>query len=206
MSRSPRFLGQPNPTPLFSNLSFPNDATEFVIYAHTLFSKSAEAISLLTEIRGMITVSFSNDEDLPSFGFFTDSKIYIRNSLNNFEKTMVLLFELCNLVNPTLNKLTFEKNHDDPSTFAEACERAEFLSLTRAAHIYESAAAKNLWPDFKNEFEAMREFGELLHMNEEDYLAWTKKPRPELLGKSHISHYESLIKNKASVKSSAPTL
>src|SRR3990167_11078738 len=96
MSRSPRFFSTAdNPFPLFSKFSFPSDAIKFVAYAHDLFLKNELVIALIEETNQKhtnVSISLTSDTSIFSFGFFSYNYISIRNSLNLFEKSMVLLF------------------------------------------------------------------------------------------------------------------
>lgn len=200
MSRSPRFFSSTeNPFPLFLIFSFPSNAIDFVAFAHDLFSKNSLAVALMDELRQnstRLSVSFVEDSTLFSFGFFSGNCIFIRDSLTLFEKSMVLLFELCNVCNKKIVHCVFHpEEFSDTKTYAEACESAEFLSLQRAAQIYKLGFEQNLWPDFSHESAQMRDFGLLLHMNCDEYLKWSQTARPEFNGASHASHYEDHFRN-----------
>jgi hypothetical protein len=140
-----------------------------------------------------------------SFGFFSSSHIYIRHSLNHFEKAMVLLFEICNICNSELIHCVFHpEEFNDVKTYVEASERAEFLSLHKAAQIYQFGFAQNLWPDFSQEFSQMRAFSLLFQMTCDDYLTWAQTPNDALDGATHASHYAEQFRLATAKKSAQP--
>ena len=199
MSRNVRFFPSvENPFPLFITIAFPSDAIDFVSYAHALFLKNELAVALIEETMAKnlkISVSIVPDSTLFSFGFFSHNAIFIRNSLTLFEKSMVFLFELCNICNSALDCTYNPKEFSDAKTFATTVEHAEFLSLNRAAQIYQLGFEQGVWPDFAVESEQTRAFGVLLKMNCDTYLAWAQTPMPEFNGATHASYYEQLFES-----------
>lgn len=184
---------------ILANTTFvnPENKTEnnaFLDCAKTLLANNHFAKELLeAAIRQLsnFQIMVVDDHTIATFGVCTPGKwptISIQNSLNAFEKVMILVFELCNLCNKELSNVDVN-NFDTPEAYAEAKEQAEFKSLEKAQSIYQHGRNECGWPDANIEFEKMKAMWPLLKFSQKDYLEWSITPQPHLNGFIHASMY-----------------
>lgn len=177
---------------VFDNLE--NNNGTFLDCVKILFVKNPLAMKLVEEVIGQLSnfqLTVVDDDKIPTFGVCTPGKwptISIRNSLNAFEKVMILVFELCNLCNTELSNIDI-KNYDSPQAYAIAKEQAEFISLERAQNIYNHGRKECEWPEADIKFTQMKVMLPLLYFAQEDYLKWSTTPQPLLNGFIHSSIY-----------------
>lgn len=187
----------------FSSSQEKSKLEKFIYYAENLFKNNNQARELIFEAQPKnIHVAFVAEDNIFSFGYFSCNHILIRDDLNEFEKTIVLLVELCNVNNAALQTcLSNVSQYESKEAYANACECAEYASLKRAADIYRHGFEKCGWPDFQKTVNQLRSFYILFNMNLQTYLLWSKTPRVAFNNQSHSAFYEKeyveIIKNNA---------